>query len=204
MDDDTYYDMDLFVKKFQAMDSSIDIFYAGCLVRWPVHEVNFTFPYGGFGSIFSRESLRKLFLPISCADNNNAENNDNQAMCDRIAENNVGEEQYFTNNMNLVELMYRYSSTEKYRDVARWKSGFCMHSDWVIGYFINYYNVSKHVVNPFYTDVPHARLEAYKGSEIYRKGTGFCMNEVNCKEGDDICHRVSLEWMMKKTKRWKG
>jgi hypothetical protein len=50
-----------------------------------------------------------------------------------------------------------------------------MHSDWVIGYFANYYNISRHVVEPYYADVPHARIEPYKNSEIYKKGTGFCV-----------------------------
>ena len=209
MDDDTYYNMDLFEQNFRGMNSSQDIFYAGCLIRWPIHEVNFTFPHGGFGSIFSRESLRNLFRPINCADSTNSEYSNTQAICNQLAENTVGEKKYFANGMNLVELMYYYTATEKYRDINSWKSGYCMHSDWVMGYFVNYYNVSKHVDHPYYKDVPHARIEAYKGSVIYSKATGFCKNDEvmkqqfsGCRWDVDICHRVSLGWM--KNQAWRS
>ena len=33
--------------------------------------------------------------------------------------------------------------------------------DWVLGYFINYYNISAHVTESFYKDVPQARIESY-------------------------------------------
>ncbi len=106
--------------------------------------------------------------------------------------------------MNLVELMYHYVSTDKYRDVKEWSKddgGYCMHSDWVIGYFANYYFVSNHVGNPFYAHVPHARIEAYQGSEIYKRSTGFCNNEGECKAASEICHRASPGWMKDETDR---
>ena len=76
----------------------------------------------------------------------------------------------------------------------------------MIGYFSNFYNVSQHVnvtTNPYYKDVPQARMEAYQDSEIYAHGTGNCNREANCKEGDDICHRASPKWMAEETERWK-
>mmetsp|Transcript_26871 Transcript_26871/g.43680 ORF Transcript_26871/g.43680 Transcript_26871/m.43680 type:complete len:93 (+) Transcript_26871:1-279(+) len=76
-----------------------------------------------------------------------------------------------------------------------------MHSDWVIGYFVNHYNVSKHVVNPYYKDVPHARIESHKKSEIYRKPSGFCKNDRVCKAGTEICHRVTPEFLREETER---
>jgi len=97
--------------------------------------------------------------------------------------------------------MYRYTTAEKYGDVSKWKTGFCMHSDWVIGYFVNYYNVSKHVVHPYYKDVPHARIESYKESEIYRKPSGFCKNDRVCKSGTELCHRVTPEFLREETER---
>ena len=56
----------------------------------------------------------------------------------------LGELQNFTNGMNLSELMYKYTSTEMLRNV-----GFCMHSDWVIGYFLNYHDMSGRVAGPY-------------------------------------------------------
>jgi hypothetical protein len=74
--------------------------------------------------------------------------------------------------------------------------------DWVLGYFVNYYNVSTHVADPYYRDVPHARLESYKESEIYKSGTGFCRNDNQCKSDAEICHRATPKWMENETKRW--
>ena len=72
-----------------------------------------------------------------------------------------------------------------------------MHSDWVLGYFANHYNISKHVAptaNQWINSSPHARIEAYKGSQIYDKPTGICNNEgANC----------DPQWMEDETRRWK-
>lgn len=215
MDDDTYYDMEEFERNFGGMNSSEALYYAGCLVRDPVHQINFTFPFGGFGSILSKGALRNLFEPIHCptpplpsSSSSVLVNDQHQPLCDRIAENNVDERPSFQTGMNLAQLMYQYVNAHKYRDVNEWEQndngggGFCMHSDWVIGYFANYYNVSRHVVEPFYADVPHARIEPYKNSEIYKKGTGFCVNEGNnCKEGSELCHRATPQWMKDETDR---
>ncbi len=144
-DDDTYYNMELFQRTFEDNDSATAKVYAGCLVRFPIHMTNFTFPFGGFGSIISKGALRKLFQGIRChglgEDSTNAttvtdvtpQTEDEAALCRRLKEDNVGELKYFTSGMNLVELMYRYSSTERYRDVFKWTSGFCMHSVRQIG-----------------------------------------------------------------------
>mmetsp|Transcript_111 Transcript_111/g.271 ORF Transcript_111/g.271 Transcript_111/m.271 type:complete len:424 (+) Transcript_111:240-1511(+) len=219
MDDDTYFNMEMFQESFQSFDSSINMYYAGCLVRSPIHQINFTFPFGGYGSILSRGTLVNLFRPIHCAFTNrsispsfdittNTATNKNftydpEAICTRIKEDNVGEKRYFRNGMNIVQLMYAYSSSERYVNIKNWTSGFCMHSDWAVGYFMNFYNVSMHVKEAFYKDVPHARIEAYKGSEIYRKGTGLCNNENDCPEDSEICHRASADWMRNETNRWK-
>lgn len=81
-----------------------------------------------------------------------------------------------------------------------------MHSDWVIGYVANFYNVSKHVAptpNEWVNKSPHARIEAYKGSQIYDKPVGLCNNEGSqCKDGSDICHRAEPAWMEMETERW--
>lgn len=205
IDDDTYYDMEQFQQYFAKMNSSQDLYYAGCLVRWPVHMINITFPFGGYGSILSKGSIRNLFEPIYCPPRR-SENISTlsrlQSLCDCISQSNIGENRYFKSGTNLVELMYNYVSTNKYTNVKEWSRddiGNCLHSDWIIGYFANYYFISNHVENPFYADVPHARIEAYQGSEIYKGGTGFCNNKGNCKATSGICHKASLGWMTNKT-----
>jgi hypothetical protein len=56
-DADTYFDMEKFQTAFEPTNSSTPLATAGCLVRAPIHQINFTFPYGGFGTIFSRGAL---------------------------------------------------------------------------------------------------------------------------------------------------
>ena len=75
--------------------------------------------------------------------------------------------------------------------------------DWVLGYFVNYYNVSTHVSDEHYENVPHARFESYKNSEIYARRTGFCQNDDHCKPDTEICHRAKPEWMKEENDRWK-
>jgi hypothetical protein len=74
-----------------------------------------------------------------------------------------------------------------------------MHSDWVYGYFYNWYNISEHVKEEFYKNVPQARMDDYKGSIIHAKGTGFCQNDYAgaCKNGTEICHRAPANWMQR-------
>ena len=145
-DDDTYYNMEKFQINFGSVDSSIEKVYAGCLVRAPLHMTNFTFPFGGFGSILSKGALIRLFRRHHCPglagiddgkgfvtmeEKKSLLSEDSSAdFCSRLEEDNGGELKYFTNGMNLVELMYKYTNTEKYRDVNKWTrgSGFCMHS----------------------------------------------------------------------------
>ncbi len=47
LDDDTYYNMEAFQRKNERLNSSIPTVVAGCLVRQPVRQINFTFPFGG-------------------------------------------------------------------------------------------------------------------------------------------------------------
>jgi hypothetical protein len=144
-DDDTYYNMELFQKNIASVDSSAEIVYSGCLLRFqlrhpmPPHTTFLTVPYGGFGSILSKGALINLFEKKQCSGLEDTPKNNNtflltkdssSAFCNRLKENNAGELKYFTNGMSLVELMYKYSSSDKYRDVDKWGfgSGFCMHS----------------------------------------------------------------------------
>ena len=147
-DDDTYYNMELFQESFADADASVEKVIAGCLVRAPIHMTNFTFPFGGFGSILSKGALNRLFMRRHCPGmQSNTSSTDTEdfggieeksltlteslAFCHRLREDNLGELKYFTNGMSLVDLMYKYSSAEKFGEVDEWNSksgGFCMHS----------------------------------------------------------------------------
>lgn len=53
-DDDTYVNLELFEQYMSTFDTSIPRGVAGCMVRSPIREVNFTIPFGGFGMVFSK------------------------------------------------------------------------------------------------------------------------------------------------------
>lgn len=142
LDDDTYYNMEIFQKNHETLNSSVPTVVAGCLVRQPVMQINFTFPFGGYGAVFSKGSLDYLFQPIMCM--NGIVGGDNfpsmvnhpnhEAICNQLSKDLFGELKYFQNGMSLLDLIYKFVNTERYRDVATWTTGFCMHSDWVMGY----------------------------------------------------------------------
>ncbi|KAL3774951.1 hypothetical protein ACHAWO_007911 [Cyclotella atomus] len=195
VDDDTYWNMELFEQHFKPFDSNEAHVIAGCMVRLPVHKINFTFPFGGFGIVLSNGALKNLFQNMYCGDLSDT----NDPKCAQIAKNLVGERQSYEEGMSLIELIHAYVNKEYYCDVDSWDKGFCMHSDWVYGYFFNWYNISEHVKEEFYKNVPQARMDDYKGSIIYAKGTGFCRNDFNdgCKNGTEICHRAPVDWMQR-------
>jgi len=222
-DDDSYYNMDVFRENHQDLNSSELNVFAGCLVRQPLHQLNFTFAFGGFGVVLSKGTLDYLFTPIICPkiETKNqrmptiANHPNSEAICDQMERDLVKELQYFEQGDSLLDLILKYVNTERYRDVYSWKTGFCMHSDWVMGYFIQYYNASQHVADPFFANVPQARIESYKhkvfhggqieliDSEIYAFPKGLCKNEIHCQPGAAICHKPSMEWMMQETRHWK-
>jgi hypothetical protein len=54
-DDDTYVNMNAFEQYMSTFDSTLPRAIAGCLYRSEQpHELNFSFPHGGFGTIFSK------------------------------------------------------------------------------------------------------------------------------------------------------
>lgn len=204
LDDDTYFNMERFQQLIRDDDTQHDAtehdqphVFAGCLVRRPVHEANFTFPFGGYGTIFNRASLQNLMRPIVCPANTQT--------CEQIQQNIWGEKHVFENGMSLVELIQAFANYMPYRDYARglWKKqdGFCLHSDWAIGYFVNFYNISSHTTDPFYAGVPQSRMEEWHDSAIYSSKKGFCQNEnvENCRPGDVTCHYMTAEAMVNYT-----
>ena len=134
-----------------------------------------------------------------------ANHENHEGICNQLSKDVMGELKYFQNGMSLLDLIYKYVHTERYRDVANWTSGFCMHSDWVMGYFVNFYNATTHAEEEFYKDVPQERLKSYPNSVIYDRPLGMCKNyETNCQSGSDICHKPQIEWMEKESMHWRS
>jgi hypothetical protein len=105
--------------------------------------------------------------------------------------------------MSVSDLQIEYATFQPYTKYKEWTTGFCFHSDWLWGYFSNYYNLSKHSDDVFFKDVPQDRMEAYNQSQMFhledRPGhdhlhlRGNCDNERtefgrNCDPSSPICH----------------
>lgn len=216
MDDDTYYNMQLFQEHFQAQysNSSVPIAIAGCMVRSPIQAINFTIPFGGYGFILSRGYIEQMMRPIHCPNDHD--------WCYAIKRiNHIDERPLFRNGMTLADLMHAYATNEPFAQFSNWTTGFCLHSDWYVefrfcdcciipfllfiysfvlgllrmwGYITNFYNVSRHVRDAAYSNVPHARMEAYLGSElnagnIQQGGRRLCdFQRGNCHARAHACH----------------
>ena len=192
-DDDTWINID-------ALKSSLPKLYpsrepraiAGCLVRFkPLAVDYFTLPFGGFGLVLTRSTLVHLLRPIDCTFNNTnhydppiestppfSKHDDFEALvCWRLQQNLIGERDVYRQGMSLLDMMYQYSVAAPYLQVEQWGSkSFCLHSDWVWGYLINYYHMARHSSHGTSPKLPgnfktvgsvlHDRMEGYNHSQF--------------------------------------
>ncbi|GAX19467.1 hypothetical protein FisN_19Hh041 [Fistulifera solaris] len=215
VDDDTFVDMPQLTHYLQTihLNSSEPLVMAGCLMR---SLTSFTIPFGGFGTVLSKGSLMRLLTPISCANVSSLAPSDDdfiQNACYRLEQNPYGERQYFEERMALKDLMHAYVSTHRFADHASWteESSFCVHSDWVWGYFFNYYNVGNAMDDPKYPQA-HNRFTSYRLSETHsvkgplnvqhRLGVeGECRYKTSCPPNAHFCHYVTAEQIRQEGQR---
>jgi len=137
MDDDTYFNLETFQEVYKDDTPESPLVRAGCLVRSPIHQINFTFPFGGYGVILNQAALKVLLKPIECPRDTE--------ICSKLERNEIFErETNFQNGMALVDILQGYAQREPYRACqvvpgqgacGNWTSGYCVHSDWTIGRF---------------------------------------------------------------------
>jgi len=214
-DDDTFIDISILNQTLLATtdekDNSvlyphpnIPAVFAGCRVRHPIHETNFTFPFGGFGLFFSRGALLRMIQPLYCNTTSSETRGFEQEACERINDKNaisIGERDLFKPGMSISDLMGLFVSS----------NSFCQHSDWMTGYFVNFYNISRHVPDDGVwfnqesrmENVAQARLHVLDSeSEIYRtnQSPGNCgiNTPEKCTKKNIVCHRLSVEDMKKR------
>jgi len=171
IDDDTYINLDLFVSRMETKDPSIPITYAGHIFKL---DEDYSFPWGGFGVIFSRGSLIKLIQPLHCVDDISYRysNEFETLACERLNQNTFGEKALFKEGMSISDLAYAISA----------RPYFCMHSDHLVGYFINHYLLSETVSDIDPTSDDRTRIHSY-GRGVNRRG---------CVETSHICHKMGL------------
>lgn len=149
IDDDTYFNMNRVVDylvSFQAekiresQDDNLVI--AGCVIRGRIKGgYKWTFPFGGWGTIFNRGSLQTILQPLYCTQKasnsdiplDNEGNDRTNDICNKLRKDRIGEYQVYHEGMSLSDVLHAYVMREPYTDQANWSLGFCLHSDWVWG-----------------------------------------------------------------------
>jgi hypothetical protein len=199
VDDDTYVNMNLLDEyleadpKIRPQEPHVS---AGCRIRIARGENSVTiFPWGGFGVVFSQQTLVRLQKPIHCTsisesstrfENLTMPDTFEEQVCAAISNNLIKEKPLFRDGMSILDLMEAFTIAqpfEKYRD---WTTGFCLHSDHFLGYFIEYYFLSQHglqtIQNSEYVSAPQVT-----------DTTGNCLNtEDTCNATSSIvCHNQS-------------
>lgn len=208
LDDDGYYNMDWFLRFAQENDPSIPAAYAGCLIEKPHHEVNFSFPFGGFGTVLSRGTILNLIRPLHCRGGGSGMDEFMNHACAQIQRNMFGEQESFLEGMSVSDLMGAHAMRANFADLEKFKEAkypFCLHGDWTAGYYLNYYRLSNQIADPWYNglaapstnsiDRPQFRMGNF--GKIYNKPTGNCLNDGDskCDRNSKICHRLSMKKM---------
>ena len=209
MDDDSYYQVDLVQKELQKYNSDNAHVIAGCMIRSRIYESNFTFPYGGWGTILSRGAIVNLMRPLYCQGKRQRDEFEANA-CNRLQENQLEEQHLFKEGMSVGQLMEAYAAVEPFTSHSNWTHGFCLHSDWALGFFFNFYFIGIHAGGR--DDVPHDRMAGYMGSEIYagrqthsvQATRRQCNNDSprTCTSKSHICHYQTPESMKALTSQW--
>ena len=126
VDDDTFIDQQAVLSYLQRETDKgkVSLAQAGCVFKKNGDSIPFALPYGGFGLFLNKDAIAQLSRSIYC----DGINRDDK-VCATLRFNSVGEFDIFTEGMTLFELFARFSAT----------TNFCMHSDWLSGYIVEFY-----------------------------------------------------------------
>lgn len=174
VDDDTYFDLVSFEEYVvrKRLEPSKTEMHGACLFL-PAGHIKWSFPYGGFGTVFTRASLKRMLRPIHCK---NATSKDEfiQGCCQSLKKNRIGERAVFQEGMSVADLFHVYSALKM----------FCLHSDWLTGYIANFYGVSQRIVD---IEDEEERGMRMHGMAVWPEECGN--TTTICVDGSDACHR---------------
>ena len=140
-DDDTYINLEMFEdqllripqKEVQEKSLTLDdelkmvyptqntpVVWAGCRVRRPIYQIHDTFPYGGYGAMFSKAAIERFIQPLYC---NETMTGFEREACEHwtplYQDFQIAEKQFFEPGMSLSDLMGAYITKVE---------PFCLHS----------------------------------------------------------------------------
>lgn len=173
MDDDTWFNMErLIISLLSNMDRTEPGIAAGCLIipaTFRRMHVEFNMPWGGFGSVLSHATIKRMIQPIKCERDHD--------ICKRIQQNQFGEVTLFEEGMSIADLMHKYTFDQPFKDAATWNDyGYCFHSDMTISYFMQY--LTKHPWN----------MEVFDHANATRGENPKCKANTACSQQETVCH----------------
>lgn len=105
----------------------------------------FPFPYRGHATFLTKAAVERLIQPIICDDAQDEHDKFSKMACWRLQRDALKEKELYKPGMSVADLMQAYTSGLPFTGVDSWtnnNSGYCMHSDHTIAYFINFYHVA--------------------------------------------------------------
>jgi len=115
----------------------------------------------------------------------------------------LGEAFLFQDGMSVADLMYKFVTHWLYTGAEEnWDRlggpGFCMHSDWVTGYFVNTYYLAQHSGDEYFQQHDGDRFRGWRGSEFYidwvtKEKLKECSHDGDekCIPESQFCHHVT-------------
>jgi hypothetical protein len=196
IDDDTWVNVKALIKDMQqAYSPDIPHVVAGCQYEAALSYMRFTFPYGGFGSIFTTAALEKMLRPIDCSQQDHNLDEFTRLACWRLDQNIMGETDFFKDGMSIAQLAYEFGAQQPLTQLDQWNpnAGYCFHSDHALGYFVNYYHIlaPKGTIEPAtYYDTEHIVYEQLVGEKKQ------CENvKDKCNPEHRLCHYMNPNQM---------
>ncbi|KAL3782062.1 hypothetical protein HJC23_006290 [Cyclotella cryptica] len=185
VDDDTYLDlvdvMAYLEREREKIDNNEAAFArAGCVFQ-ENDVIPFPLAYGGFGTILNKAAIQQLSEPIYCERGDGNESPRHETICSQIKLNKVGEAAIFQDGMTIFQLFYKYAALKNY----------CMHSDWLFGYVLQYYlpSYSVDVATPAATQgEQHHTLVGMKNYPACGNLTVATGDIRPCTRFSDACH----------------
>lgn len=140
-----------------------------------------------------------MIRPIYCntSDKDEFERN----VCSRLEDDILGERQYFRNGMSVSDLFGAHIRGNLFTQYSDDNWSYCLHGDWAIGYFVNYYYVASHTKDAGFEEVPQVRIEGTLGKTT-DKDKGNCVygGVELCTEAAHVCHRQTVKSMYNRTR----